>query len=53
MMFPEGTQGNRDYMLPFKRGAFEALKAVHPLVLSYTCWPGNFKNTWECLGFIE
>ena len=36
MIFAEGTQGNGQYMLPFKRGAFESLRAVTPIVLKYT-----------------
>ena len=28
MIYPEGSQGNGNYMLPFKRGAFESLKPV-------------------------
>ena len=32
MIMPEGTQSNGKYMLPFKRGAFESLKAVQPII---------------------
>ena len=39
-------------MLPFKRGAFEGLNTVIPLILKYTSCR-NMGPTWECLGFIE
>ena len=40
-------------MLPFKRGAFESLKAVQPICLEYDTFPKNMRPTWECLGFAE
>lgn len=53
MINPEGTQSNGKYLLPFKRGAFESLKAVQPIVLKYKSNNGTMNVTWECLGFIE
>ena len=52
MIFPEGTQSNGKYILPFKRGAFESLKAVVPIVLKFTS-SVSCEQTWECLGIIE
>lgn len=34
-IFPEGSVSNGRYILPFKRGAFEACKSIKPLVLKY------------------
>ena len=39
-------------MLPFKRGAFESLRAVTPIVLKFK-GSKNMGPTWECLGFME
>ena len=52
LVFPEGTQSNGKQLLPFKRGAFESLRAVIPIIPSFK---GNeiMGATWECLGFIE
>ena len=52
MIMPEGTQSNGKYLLPFKRGAFESLKAVVPIVLKFTS-SESCKPSWECLGFLE
>lgn len=35
-IFPEGTQHNGRYILPFKRGAFEGLMPLNPVILQYT-----------------
>ena len=40
-------------MMPFKRGAFESLKAVQPVCIEYEVYPRNMRPTWECLGFLE
>ena len=52
LVFPEGTQSNGKQLLPFKRGVFESLRAVIPIVPNFK---GNetMGPTWECLGFIE
>ena len=52
LVMPEGTQGNGKFMLPFKRGAFESLTAVTPIVLDFK-GTKQMGPTWECLGFIE
>ena len=39
--------------MPFKRGAFESLKAVQPICIDYDTYPKNMRPTWECLGFLE
>ncbi|CAK0898238.1 unnamed protein product, partial [Prorocentrum cordatum] len=43
LMFPEGTTGNGDRLLPFRRGAFVPGAPVRPVVLVYTgAWnPAN------------
>ena len=51
-MFPEGTQSNGSYLLPFKRGSFQGMKAVIPLVFTYKSY-GGFKPQWDVLDFIE
>ncbi len=34
-IFVEGSVSNGNYILPFKRGAFEGLRSIRPLVLKY------------------
>jgi lysophosphatidylcholine acyltransferase / lyso-PAF acetyltransferase len=34
-IFPEGTTNNNQYILPFKRGAFEAKTTVIPVTFEY------------------
>jgi len=52
IIWPEGTQGNGKYLLPFKRGAFESLKAVTPVTTSFKSY-GMVEYSWDCLGFFE
>ena len=35
-IFPEGVASNNKYLNSFKKGAFDALKSVKPIVLKYT-----------------
>mmetsp|Transcript_46277 Transcript_46277/g.34010 ORF Transcript_46277/g.34010 Transcript_46277/m.34010 type:complete len:172 (+) Transcript_46277:387-902(+) len=37
IIFPGGTTTNAHYLIPFKKGAFESLKPVVPIVLDYSC----------------
>ena len=53
MIMPEGTQSNGKYILPFKRGAFESLKTVLPIVTVYTKCQTHMRPTWDCIGFLE
>ena len=53
MVMPEGTQSNGKYLLPFKRGAFEGLKTVQPIVTVCEKSPKYMRPSWECLGFLE
>ena len=45
-VFPEGHGSNGKYLLPFKRGAFESLCTVLPLVLHYK---GNGYSHMNCV----
>ncbi len=49
-MFPEGGTSNGHYLLPFKRGAFAALKAVKPIVLKYSY--GTMSPAWDVVPFL-
>lgn len=42
VIYPEGTQTNGDFLVPFKRGAFQGMKAVRPCCLKYDS-PLGFK----------
>ena len=53
MILPEGTQSNGKYLIPFKRGAFESLMTVIPIVTIYTKCTSYMRPSWECLGFLE
>ena len=53
MVMPEGTQHNAKYILPFKRGAFESLKAVIPVITVYESSANSFLPTWDSLSFAE
>ena len=52
LIYPESTQSNGKYLLPFKRGAFAGLKAVKPVVLTYESneW-GSL--AWDCMGWLD
>ena len=52
IIWPEGTQSNGKYLIPFKRGAFESLKAVTPVTTSFKSY-GMVEYSWDCLGFFE
>ena len=41
-IFPESTTTNGQYLLPFKRGAFQAMKPIVPSYLTY-----NFKTIFD------
>lgn len=52
MIYPEGTQSNGEFLMPFKRGAFAGLNSVIPVVMSYDN-PAYRANAWESLGFKD
>ena len=47
MIFPEGCESNGKCLLPFKRGAFEGLKPVQPLILKQT--PNTVNQSYDCI----
>jgi len=53
LIYPEGTQTNGTHLIPFKRGAFQAMKPVVPVVLQYA-GPSekSFKLQWDVLDFL-
>jgi lysophosphatidylcholine acyltransferase / lyso-PAF acetyltransferase len=48
-VFPEGGTSNGKYLLPFKRGAFAALRSVKPVVLKYSY--GTLSPAWDVIPF--
>jgi hypothetical protein len=48
-VFPEGGTSNGHYLLPFKRGAFAALRAVKPIVLKFSY--GTLSSSWDIMPF--
>ena len=52
MIYPEGTQSNGQFLMPFKRGAFAGLNTVTPVVITYNSrdW---LKVQWDVINFIE
>lgn len=48
-VFAEGSTSNGRYLLPFKRGAFAALRAVKPVILKYSY--GTLSPAWDVIPF--
>lgn len=47
VIFPEGTLSNNTCLLPFRKGAFNALKTVTPVTIKYR-WTW-FQSTTDCI----
>ena len=52
MIYPEGTQSNGSFLMPFKKGAFAGLNAVTPVVMSYKN-PACRAIQWESMSFAD
>jgi 1-acyl-sn-glycerol-3-phosphate acyltransferase len=53
LIYPEGTQSNGDYILPFKRGAFAGMKTVRPFCIKYNSENMIYKPQWDCVPFLS
>jgi len=53
MLYPEGTQSNGDFILPYKRGAFEGMKTVRPFCIKYNSENLFYKPQWDCVPFLS
>jgi lysophosphatidylcholine acyltransferase / lyso-PAF acetyltransferase len=53
-VYPDSTQSNGKYLLPFKKGAFQSLRAVQPIIFEhkpiFSCF---VHNQFDCLGFFH
>ena len=52
LIYPESTQSNGKFIMPFKKGAFAGLKTVKPVVISYETQPW-MSVAWECIGWVD
>ena len=52
LIYPEGTQTNGEFLCPFKRGAFQGMKTVIPLVMKFDA-SLSVKPQWDCVPFLS
>lgn len=52
-IFPEGCTTNGTKLIQFKKGAFNSLRAVRPVVITYNSPEWGLSPTQDVLGFVN